>query len=586
MNNGESIKKYNDLLISYLNQLVNSIDNNTANDAFFSDIALRLKQHLAMYNMDIANQGVKTMMSNAFKEYANILKKYFDSSNIHRINLSPENINLANEMNQVTANLANAVTNMNKITEYINLIDRIKGTLKSYFSQNYENYSSLEFEIEQILNEVIVGAFTTFTTKKIEDFTKMVLPDLYTIADSITYDIVTHNTVVDENINVNEERDAFISETMDLDIEEGFENGRVTLKVIDSDNKVTMYYGIEAMEKLTSYNQLFESSRPGKKADTSNWTYDISLKGHSMDNQNTDTNTSVNNNITFDNMVATPLVENNTNNLVDNNLSSPNTGNDDFSNLTSSNNSENLIKDFLANHENNPINNQSNDFGKLTDTTNNNEFGNLTNAVNDVSSNEFNNLVNEVNNNQPDNFTNLDTPSNIMNFFNGDTSNKSNNNDEIVFGDLTSPNTNNRLNNNEFSNLTNPVIEDNNNDNNSIDVTNNIQYDDDLKQVRQMVGMNEDGSSSYSGSFSFLPEYNNPNEERDEFIKRTTGIEIDEDTDHKGALYLKVIEPTGREQIYTGKEAVNMIKNFNKTYLEANPGKKVDTTLIDNFNEE
>ena len=126
MNNGESIKKYNDALIGYLNQLVNSIENNTVNDTFFTDIAAKLKQHLVTYNMDIAEQGVKTMMMNAFKEYSNILKKHFDSSNIHRINLPPEDTNLANEMNLVTANLSNAVTNMNKIPEYIVLIDTVK----------------------------------------------------------------------------------------------------------------------------------------------------------------------------------------------------------------------------------------------------------------------------------------------------------------------------------------------------------------------------------------------------------------------------------------------------------------------------
>ena len=110
------------------------------------------------------------------------------------------------------------------------------------------------------------------------------------------------------------------------------------------------------------------------------------------------------------------------------------------------------------------------------------------------------------------------------------------------------------------------------------------EVDEDLTKVKNMMGMND--TSSFSGSFSFLPEYDNPNEDRDEFIKKTTGIEIDEDTDHKGELYLKVVEPSGREQIYTGKEAVNMIKNFNKAYLDANPGKKVDTTLIDNFKSE
>ena len=77
----------------------------------------------------------------------------------------------------------------------------------------------------------------------------------------------------------------------------------------------------------------------------------------------------------------------------------------------------------------------------------------------------------------------------------------------------------------------------------------------------------------------------NPNYDRDQFIKQTTGIEIQEDVDHQGNLFLRVIEPSGREVIYTGKDAIRMIKNYNQTYLDANPDKTVDTSLIDNSNE-
>lgn len=577
MNNGESIKKYNDLLIGYLNQLVNSIDNNTANDTFFTDIAAKLKNHLVMYNMDIAEQGVKTMMVNAFKQYSSILKKHFDSSNIHRINLPPEDTNLTNEMNTVTANLSNAVTNMNKIPEYLVLIDTVKSTLKGYFSQNYESYKDLEFEIEQILNEVIVGAFTTFTTTKIDDFTRMILPDLYALADSITY--VSVNSSMDEDGNVNEERDQFIRDTMDIDIEESFENGRVVLKVYDSDGKTQVYYSTEAMEKLTSYNQLFESSRPGKKADTSNWAYDVTLNPTLANNNTVESNT----NMAFETVEQAPQQ-----NLVEQNVCTPvdmNTTND-LSTLNAPTNDSNeaLIKDFLANQNTNTSNddfsnltnavnqpNNNNDFNELTNVLNN-DVSNTTTSYNNNNNDEFNNLDSAVNN-QVDTFTNLDSPSSIVNFFNNDMTSNSNNNDGVVFGDLTAPTQNN--------NDTNIIV--NEKDNNSLN--NNSELDEDLTQVRHMMGI-DNNSSSFGGSFSFLPEYDNPNEERDAFIKKTTGIEIDEDTDHKGELYLKVVEPTGREQIYTGKEAVNMIKNFNKAFLDANPGKKVDTTLIDNFKQE
>ncbi len=69
------------------------------------------------------------------------------------------------------------------------------------------------------------------------------------------------------------------------------------------------------------------------------------------------------------------------------------------------------------------------------------------------------------------------------------------------------------------------------------------------------------------------------------FIKRTTGIEIEEDIDTRGKIFLRVTEPSGREVIYTGKEAVRMIKNYNKAYLDANPNRSVDTSLIDKFQE-
>ncbi len=117
------------------------------------------------------------------------------------------------------------------------------------------------------------------------------------------------------------------------------------------------------------------------------------------------------------------------------------------------------------------------------------------------------------------------------------------------------------------------------NENTSLD-----QGDIGIKQMKDMMESSND-TNSFSGSFSFLQEFEEHNQERNEFIKKTTGMEIDEDVDNNGRLYLKVVEVTGREQIYTGKEAVRMIKNFNKVYLDSNPDKKVDTSLIDDFNE-
>jgi len=538
MNNGESVKKYNDLLIQYLNDLVKSIDNNEINYRIFEEAASRLKNQLVEYNLDISEDGVKTLMSNAFKEYSNILKKHFDNSNIHRIDINTINSeNLSSEMSAVTNNLANAVINMNKIAEYYDLLNRIKGTLTVFFQQNYSSYNELKFEVEQILNDVINNTFSTYTTKKIDEFTRDTLPVLYTIGDSIVYEESVKEEVGFSVCN-NDERDAFISETMDLEIHEGFENGVVTLSVTDSMGKTVMHYGKDAMEILTSYNQLFESSRPGKKADTSNWELDTSAK-----NTN-EIDKFVNNNI-----------NSNTDNQVNNDENKNDTDN------------ENLIKNFLANQNNNSDNKVSNSLVDDLNIINNNEInnmelGNLTYNDNIINNNlEENNVTtNDLYNSSSDNFD-----------YSESNTDKSN----VDFDNLV-----NSITNNNFSNI--------NGNENNVDL-NNMNYDnsnevvdDNIQKVRNSIGLNED---SYSTGFSFLPDYNNPNEDRDAFIKKATGIQIEEDIDNKGLLYLKVIEPTGRQQIYTGKEAVRMIKNFNKTYLDANPDKTVDTSLIDNCKE-
>jgi len=522
MNNGESIKKYNDLLIKYLNDLVNSINpNNDFNIRLFEDITIRLKKELLEKNLDISENGVKTLLSNAFNEYINILKNYFDNSGIHRIDDNDNEINFSTEMNKVTTNLSNSVNNMNKISEYTNLINRIKSTLLSYFKQTYPNYENLDFKVEQILNDSIVVLINNYINDKIKDFNTNTLPTLFSISDSIKYfnDLVNNNDeIINQNFDVNRERDEFISQTMDIEIEEGFENDVVTLKVVDSMGVTNMYYGVEAMEKLTSYNQLFESSRPGKIVDTSRWALDKSSKKN-----NIPTNTN--------------LMEGNDN--TNNSINNINTNLDD-----NPDKNEKIIKDFLANYED-KFNNENNEF----------------NVKNEVGSNNLNN--NDITVKHDDDLQIVRDMMGINNNINN--VNNDNNDNNITNTSFDTSSLENNFNNN-FSN----------NFNDNFNVENEI----DLQPVREMMGINED---NFSNSFSFLPSYNNPNEERDEFIKNLTGILIEEDIDNKGSLYLKVTEPTGREQIYTGKEAISMIRNYNKVYLESNPDKKVDTSLIDKF---
>lgn len=611
MNNGESIKKYNDILIKFLNDLVNSIENNELNSTLFEDVANRLKNQLSEFNLDIAANGVKTMMGNAFKEYSSILKKHFDGSDIHRIDLShSDDENLSLEMSQVTSNLANAVTNMNKIPEYYDLINRIKSTLGGFFNQNYPNYKDVEFEVEQILNEIITGTFTSYTSNKIVDFTRDILPELYTIGDSIVYEktvMESHST----GINILDERDAFISETMDIDIHEDIENGVVTLTTTDSIGNTTKLVGKAAMEKIASYNALFESSRPGKIVDTSHWPtsideapvgmhhpnsdnfYDVSADNKIIDNDNImDSGNddirnklldgkvdNINDGINNNEIISTPT--NITNNPVDdfNNLTMPATDNNTnmINNLGDEFNAVVPQEDFLETMKQ-PERKESNinpvdEFSKYTvnnnininSTPDMNEFNILTTPSNDFNGNGTLDVTKiEKDNSFSNDLYNLSSQFNIDNNSintNVATSTASNN---FVYG--------------EFNNI-------NDHKNLEDDIEENPDNAEDLKEVKKMMGVEDRPKSSFDDSFSFLTQYDNPNQDRDDFIRSATGIRIEEDIDNQGELYLKVTEPTGREQIYTGKEAVRMIKNFNKTYIDANPDKTVDTSLIDNFKE-
>ena len=98
------------------------------------------------------------------------------------------------------------------------------------------------------------------------------MPNLIAIGESIIYvKPITQEDVQAFKAQSNEEGDAFIYQTMDVEIKEGFENGIVTLDVTDSMGNTIKYRGREAMDKLLSYNQLFEASSPGRKADISKW---------------------------------------------------------------------------------------------------------------------------------------------------------------------------------------------------------------------------------------------------------------------------------------------------------------------------
>ena len=567
-NKGESITKYNDLLIGYLNDLVNSVEQDTEyKTRTFEDVANRLRQQLSVYNINFSDDTIKLIMTQAFKAYADILKKHFDSSNIHRIDLNHvEDTSLTDEMNTVTSNLTNAVNNMNKISDYPVLIKKIKDSMVYHFRQNSPNYQNFEFEVEQILNDVVVGAINTFTSRKIEDFSRDTLPDLYKVCDELTRELNASNVSNEVDENVNEERDQFISDTMDIEIHEGFENGKVTLTVIDQMGNQQLYVGQEAMEKLTSYNQLFESSRPGKKADTSHWP---KMDEVSNEQNNVPSNNFINNQVslndvnTVNNLNQVP----NNNDLVNNQNNTPS----QQPVVDEKNGNEQLIRNFLSKYNDDKnIANQNNSSNDLINSANinsdintiNQEQQNKTIELTD----QFNNLTIPVNGNQTDNNTPNNVESNatpILNLTDG-------------FNNLTATNNEPAPNNNDngleqFNNMLNNTS--------NTDVANTIS-----PTTNNFNTVNEQNSFVNNGNgFSFLPNFDNPNAARDEFIKSSTGIILEEDKDNRDNLYLKVTEPSGREVIYTGKEAVRMIKNYNKVYLDANPGGRVDTSLIDSF---
>ena len=612
-NNGERINKYNETLIGFLNNLVNSLNpSNEVMTGLINDVTINFKKQLNDAGLDIADNGIKTLLTNAFNEYIKIIKYHFDHSDIHRIDVNhAENEDINSEVNTVTNNLTNAVNDMNKLDSYLALVNSIKTTLINYFSQTFPNKENVGSVSEEIVNNCIISFFTGVGASKAEEFYTITLPTLISLTSEIVYvKPITEEDIEAIKLQVNDERDAFIYETMDIEIKEGFENGVVTLEVTDAMGNTTLYEGREAMEKLVSYNQLFEASRPGKIADISKWEhllqamYEEDAKAASnpvevsVDNGMNDTSNIVDNNIDNNNSnIANDLVapqsdvnpfEGVVNSQVnDNPVILP-------TNVSDEDNSNSEVDDLLS-KMNSTMDNDTTSFDPMK-AVNPDDNGSIV-VENEINDNNINN-VNVVTTNTFNNDKNNNTVNNTVN-----------NNEQVIQnflqqheagGDTTTI----PINVNSDGTNTN-VIEENNNINNDMsnlasNALNSMinatakhpnyeeeEVNEELNEIKNMIGLKEDVKTSsdeiYGSNFSFLPRFTNPNQDRNDFIKKATGITIEEDIDHRGELYLKVIEPTGREQIFTGKEAVNMIRNYNRTYLDANPNKKVDTSLIDKF---
>ncbi len=625
MNNRESINRYNKLLIQYLNDLVNDVGNDTElKRRTFQDVSTRLKEYLNSLEMNIDQNIITLILNQAFVAYSDILKKHFDSSNIHRIDISlATSQTLPREMNTITNNLKVAVENINKIEQYNSLIKKVKNSIIYQIRQVNPNYNYYVEQIDQALNNIVIESINTFTISKIESFLKTTLPDLAAFEDEVNR-IIEEKMAIQNNVNVNEERDQFINETMDIEIHEGFENGVVTLLVTDQMGNQKMYYDQEAMEKLTNYNQLFESGRPGRKADTSRWPkvnkknskkqipkLDLTnnfLGSARLDNDqpNKNNKTNTNNSSNDDNSAFKNFLNKYDNN---NNINKDRIGlpiddvnkviaeSADFNNLTSPVNNKNIldVSNGIFSQSNNTNNVEDEGIKKLRSMMGIEEGSSQNSSTSDslldpsiINANNFNNNINisqsEINKNNDSKTTFLDIP------LDNQTNQPYQSNDTTM----------ETLPNNHFINFQEEVPPE---QNQTLDQGIGIKVDlpatdlpDSSSQVKMFMdkintspsNQNEisyQPTSSSSDNNSFIPNYVNPNEDRDEFIRMTTGLVIEEDKDPDGDVFLRVIEPTGRETIHTGKDAVEMIKNYNRVYLEANPNKTVDTSLIDNYDE-
>ena len=676
MNNRESINRYNKLLIQYLNDLVNDVGNDTElKQRTFQDVSTRLKEYLNSLEMNIDQNIIILILNQAFVAYSDILKKHFDSSNIHRIDINlATSPTLPREMSTITNNLKVAVENINKIEQYNSLIKKVKDSISYQIRQVNPNYNYYVEQIDQALNNIVVESINTFTISKIESFLKTTLPDLSAFEDKVNQLIDEKMAIQNPNVNVNEERDQFINETMDIEIHEGFENGMVTLLVIDQMGNQQMYYDQEAMEKLTNYNQLFESSRPGKKADTSRWPkankkkpknqipkLDLTnnfLGSARLDNTSQDKNNKTNNNANEENNAFKNFLNkyDNNNDNSQNKIGLPIDDvnkiimeSADFNNLTSPINNKNIldVSNDIFSQNNNTNKVEDDGLKKLRsmmgikeeDSSQNNLASNSLIDSSMVGNNNFYNDMTPSNNNMPTiqnepstiENGNLETPIVPQQIENNDQSSNfltnfqkrfNNQNDSNVTNDTIIKHDDSTPSNEPFINTHNEFIPQEtkhidekqplsdgiglkvdlpNEENFALPNENNFNFSttnlpDSSSQVKMFMDKmnasptnpnvnNSQPTSSFSGGNSFIPNYDNPNEDRDEFIKMTTGLVIEEDKDPDGDVFLRVIEPTGRETIHTGKDAVEMIKNYNRVYLEANPNKTVDTSLIDNYTE-
>lgn len=582
--NKEGVNKYNELLITYINEFVSSFEEKTEiRDRATNDMIDNLEKQLIEYNITIQRDQISKLIDNGFNMYTNILKTYFDSAGIHRINDQLSINDIAKEMNEVTTNLSKAINSSNKMQEYVDFVQKIKDTITYIISQTNTDYQAHEYEISQVLNDVVNSFFSLYTTDKIDLFNRDKLTELFKISDDMSY----KSDQIEENPNTypNEDRDRFINETMDIEIHEGFENGQVTLTIIDGLGNETHLHGWEAIEQLKSYNQLYESSRPGRKADTSNWPSEEEI---------------------YEDRRRSMMIADGLNPDVDPYLKH---GNNLDNNLLSHDSNLDTVDIPVIKQPTNPLTNLNNDGNIPNLMAVQNDFGN--NRVTpelvapnnqqpvvqtpQYSSNDFfNNLTFPTNGEEPNNQSNLNT-SNPVAFANDYTAppSEQDQNEEMIknflnkykndslTGNLTVPNYTNLDATADLSDQLNALAPNSDLNNNFVEPL--PVREENIPQQDNNPYLPPQNVKRTPYATSFITAFENPNYDRDQFIKKSTGIEIQEDLDNNGRLFLRVTEPSGREVIYTDKEAARMIRNYNKAFLDAFPDAKVDTSLIDGY---
>jgi len=513
MKNGlDFVNKYNTILNSSIDDLVKNIaENNENRDLLEKTIIDKYVKELNNNHLVFSYDFISRLVNDFLDTYGKMVKNYFDTSNIHPIEDGEIEV-LKNNIIEMNSILVDTVKGINNFPAYLDLVVKANLLLNKHLVENNGNLNELEEGLEDKIKELATDILNKALGERAADYIKYILPDLYTMADDVNDIIEEINRKKEAAVEVDQsqilaERDAFIAQTMEVEIKEEIVDNVLKLTVTDAEGISQVFKGQEAMDKLRNYNLLFEASRPGRKIDTSYWpeVTEVPDLAANLARQNK----------TLVVPSGKPIIE-------------------EAKDIKSIISPPEMNKGYSASSKNILIPEENNNLSS------NNEI-----TIPGASNSPINNIIEDtkVKNNPP---TNDEFKPITQDYFATAVSSNPSGVD----------NSNNSIGNNQI-----PAME------NAHDLSN----------------LNANDNFNTSSGSAFIPVFSNPNQDRNQFIKDATGFIIEEDVDNKGVLYFRVIDPFHKEKIYTGREAVDMIKKYNATYLDANPGKKVDTSLIDNI---